>query len=130
MEGRVEKEEKDNGEGGRKTMEGGGEDEKNRGGEGRGRGGERRGGTARGNVGPRTIQEGRDRVDSEGNPYILGRPTRTCASLPRFHVYVCTIPGHGGREGRPTPTHRLHTYAGTVHIKLGRRALSFAAAQE
>lgn len=95
-------------------------------------GGGRENGVARGNVGPRTIQRGAIAwIASEGNPYILARPTRTCASLPRSRVYVCTIPGHGGGgEGRPTPTHRLHTYAGTVHIKLGRRALSFAAAQE
>lgn len=45
-------------------------------------------------------------------------------SRPRFHMY-----DHADRD-TVTPTHRLHTYAGTVHIKLGRRALSFAAAQE
>jgi len=60
---------------------------------------------------------------------------RVCA-----HAHTC-VPGdatfsrthaHADRShGRAaTPTHRLHTYVGTVHIKLGGCALSFAAAQE
>lgn len=47
---------------------------------------------------------------------------------PRTHVHVHTC--HSHVPTRATPTHRLHTYVGTVHIKLGGRALSFAAAQE
>lgn len=44
----------------------------------------------------------------------------------RVHIHTC----HPHVPTRATPTHRLHTYVGTVHIKLGGRALSFAAAQE
>jgi len=102
--------------------------------------------TAGGNIGPHTrsaVQHTRARSPS----YVL----HVCARVwdthtrtrTRCHVFTharthahtrmrARARKHTDRShGRAaTPTHRLHTYVGTVHIKLGGCALSFAAAQE